>query len=256
MKFARFEYDGKEFYGVVDVDELKVLDGSIFQDYEVTGRRHNISDVRLLPPVNPTKIVCIGLNYVEHIKELGVSVPEEPLYFLKPPSSLIGHEDFIAYPREAERVDYEGELAIVIKEKMKDVPEDEALSYVLGCSCFNDVTERSIQAKDPMLLTLAKGFDTFSAFGPYLVTGLDPNNLQVKTYLNGELMQNDSTKNCAFSVQYILHYLSRCLTLYPGDIVSTGTPKGIAPMKPGDLVEVEVEGVGRLCNTVKSAEAS
>jgi 2-keto-4-pentenoate hydratase/2-oxohepta-3-ene-1,7-dioic acid hydratase in catechol pathway len=147
-------------------------------------------------------------------------------------------------------VDYEGEMAVIIKDEMKNVPEEEALRYVLGCSCLNDVTERALVVEDPLMLSISKGMDTFGPCGPYVVTGLDPNNLSVTTYLNGEIVQQDHTSDFVFSVQYLLHYISRFITLYPGDIVSTGTPKGISPMKPGDVVEVEVEGVGRLRNSV------
>jgi len=256
MKFARFEYKGKVFLGMVKGGEITVLDGSLFDRYEETKAHYPLSDVKLLPPALSTKIVCIGRNYRGHIEEIGAEVPEEPEVFLKPPSSLIGHEDAIIYPRNAQRVDYEGELAVVIKDKMKDVPEDETLNHVLGCSCFNDVTERALVMKDPSLLIVAKGFDTFSPFGPYIVTGLNPNNLEVKTYLNGKLMQHDNTKNWVFSIQQILHYASQCMTLYPGDILTTGTPKGTAPMKPDDVVEVEIEGIGKLRNMVKAAEAT
>jgi 2-keto-4-pentenoate hydratase/2-oxohepta-3-ene-1,7-dioic acid hydratase in catechol pathway len=254
MKYARFEYEGDERYGIVEEEELLELDGSILGNPKQTGKRYQISAVKLLPPIMPTKIVCIGQNYLEHIKEIGSTPPKEPLYFLKPPSSLIGPAADIIYPRNATRVDYEGELAIVIKRNMKDVPEVQAKQYVLGYSCFNDVTERDLVAKAPLNLTLGKSFDTFSAFGPYIVTDIDPDKLQLKTYLNGRLMQNDNTSECVFNVQTILSYLSQCLTLCPGDIVTTGTPKGIAPMKPGDLVEVEIEKIGRLSNTVKNAD--
>jgi len=252
MKFARFEYKDGVSFGVVKENEVVVLDGSLFDTYKETGMHHRLADVKLLPPVIPTKIVCIGLNYRKHIEEIGLKVPERPQFFLKPPSSLIGHEDTIIIPRGAERVDYEGELAVVIRDKMKDTSEDSALDHVLGYSCFNDVTERAIVMKNIADLALAKGFDTFSAFGPCVVTNLDPNNLDVKTYLNGNLVQHDNTRNGVFSVEQILSYLSQCMTLYPGDVVITGTPKGIGPMKPGDVVEVEVEGVGRLRNTVTS----
>lgn len=252
MKFARFEYKGDVSLGMVKKEEVVVLDGSLFDIYKETAVHCRLANVKLLPPVIPTKIVCIGLNYRGHIEEIGARLPEKPHFFLKPPSSLIGHEDAIILPQGAERVDYEGELAVVIKDKMKDVPEGETLDHVLGYSCFNDVTERAIVSKNIADLILAKGFDTFSAFGPYLVTNLDPNNLEVKTYLNGKLMQHDNTRNSVFSVQHILNYLSQCMTLYPGDVVITGTPKGIGPMNPGDVVEVEVEGVGRLRNTVRS----
>jgi 2-keto-4-pentenoate hydratase/2-oxohepta-3-ene-1,7-dioic acid hydratase in catechol pathway len=254
MKFARFEYKGNVHVGIVKEEEITVLKGSLFNSYEETETTYALTEVKILPPVNPTKIVCIGLNYREHIEEVGAQVPEKPHIFLKPPSSLIGHGDAIVFPRNAERVDYEGELAIVIKDKMKDVPEEEALGHVLGCSCFNDVTERAIVSNNIANLILAKGFDTFGACGPYLVTGLDPGNLEIKTYLNGELMQHANTKNCVFSVQHILHYLSQVMTLYPRDIVITGTPRGIAPMKPGDVVEVEIEGIGTLRNMVRAQE--
>ena len=254
MKFARFEYKGKVYQGTIQGEEAVVLEGSILDRYEETQTRYRLTEIRLLPPVIPTKIVCVGQNYLEHIEELGVPIPKEPLLFLKPPSCLIGHEDAILFPRSAQRVDYEGELAIVIKERMKDVPDEETLNYVLGYACFNDVTERSLVSGDPFLLALAKGFDTFGPFGPYVVTDLDPNHLEVKTYLNGKQMQYDNTKNCVFNIQRILGFASERITLVPGDVVITGTPKGIAPMKPGDVVEVEVEGIGKLRNTVKSAQ--
>ena len=252
MKFARFEHGGTATFGMVREEEVVVLKGSPFHAYEETGASYPLGKVKLLPPVVPTKIVCIGMNYRGHIEEIGAEVPKRPMFFLKPPSSLIGHEQDIIIPQGAERVDYEGELAVIIRDKMKDVPENEVLDHVGGYSCFNDVTEKAIVSKSMADLTLAKGFDTFSVLGPYLVTGLDPNNVEVKTYLNSKLMQHDNTKNCVFSIQEILHYLSRCMTLYPGDIVSTGTPQGTAQMKPGDIVEVEVEGVGKLQNRVRA----
>ncbi|UCF90727.1 MAG: fumarylacetoacetate hydrolase family protein [Desulfobacterales bacterium] len=254
MKYARFEHRDEEHYGIVEGEALLELDGSILGDHEQTGIRYDLAAVKLLPPVVPGKIVCIGQNYLGHIEEIGATPPQKPLFFLKPPSSLVGPSGDIIYPRTAVRVDYEGELAVVIKKKMKEVPEVEAKEYVLGYSCFNDVTERALVANDPFNLTLAKSFDTFSAFGPYIVTDIDPDNVRLKTYLNGELKQDDNTRNCVFGVPQILHYLSKCLTLYPGDIVTTGTPKGIAPMNPGDLVEVEIEGIGKLSNGVKAAK--
>jgi 2-keto-4-pentenoate hydratase/2-oxohepta-3-ene-1,7-dioic acid hydratase in catechol pathway len=252
MKFARFEFNGNEYQGVVRGEEVAVLKGSFLDRYEETGTLYPLSEVRLLPPVVPTKIVCVGQNYLGHIEELGVPVPKEPHVFFKPPSCLVGHEDAIIYPRGAERVDYEGELAVVIREKMRDVPEDEVINHVLGWSCFNDVTERALVSGSPFMLALAKGFDTFGPFGPYIVTDLDPDRLELKTYLNGKVVQQDNTKNCVFSVKKILSYVSSRITLYPGDIVSTGTPKGIGPMRPGDVVEVEIEGIGSLKNIVKN----
>ncbi|MBW1766660.1 MAG: fumarylacetoacetate hydrolase family protein [Deltaproteobacteria bacterium] len=252
MKFVRFEYKGEVFMGTVKGEEVGVLEGSFLDHYEETGTYYALAEVKLLAPVIPTKIICIAHNYRELIAEIGEEFPEEPVFFLKPPSCLIGPEDDIIYPPGAERVIYEGELALVIKDEMKNVPEDEALNYVLGYSCFNDVTERALIEKNQLFLTLGKGFDTFGPFGPYVVTDLNPNHLELKTYLNGRLMQHDNTRNCIFSVQYILHYLSQVMTLCPGDIISTGTPQGISAIKPGDVLELEIEGIGRLKNVVKT----
>ena len=251
-KLARYEYNKKIYEGLVDADEIHVIKGSFWEHYEVSAKKHRISEVRLLPPVIPTKVVCVGQNYLGHIEELGAPVPQEPIIFLKPPSCLIGHEHPIIYARDAERIDYEGELAIVIKHRMKSVNESDTLNYVLGYSCFNDVTERNMVAKNPFLLSLSKGFDSFGPFGPWIVTDLDPNQLLLKTYLNGGIKQQDNTKNCVFSVQQVLSFISKYMTLFPGDIVITGTPQGIAPMKSGDTVEVEIEGIGTLRNTVQA----
>ncbi len=252
MKFARFEHNGKVYNGVAEAEEINVIKGSFGDHFDMTDQKYPVSEVRFLPAANPTKIVCVGQNYRGHIEELGMQVPQEPIIFLKPPSCLTGHEHPIIYHRDAERIDYEGELAIVIKTEMRNVNETDALNFVLGYSCFNDVTERDMVGNNPFLLSLAKGFDTFGPFGPYIVTGLDPNHLLLKTYLNGELKQQDSTENCVFSIQQVLSYISRYMTLLPGDIVTTGTPKGIAPMQPGDTVEVEIEGIGCLRNKVQS----
>jgi 2-keto-4-pentenoate hydratase/2-oxohepta-3-ene-1,7-dioic acid hydratase in catechol pathway len=251
-RLVKFEYDNKIYEGLEDAEEIHVIKGSFWNHYEVSDKKHRISDVRFLPPAVPSKIVCVGQNYLGHIEELGAPVPRQPLIFLKPPSCLIGHEHPIIYPPIAGRIDYEGELAIVIKQRMKNVAETDTLNYVLGYSCFNDVTERNMAAKDPFLLNLAKGFDSFGALGPWIVTDLDPNHLELKTYLNGELKQQDNTQNCVFSIQRVLSFISQYMTLLPGDVVITGTPRGIAPMKPGDTVEVQIESIGTLRNTVQS----
>ena len=251
MKFVRFEHDEKIYNGLIDAEEVMAIRGSFWNHYEVSGENFNISEVSLLPTVLPTKIVCVGQNYLGHIEELGVPVPKEPIIFLKPPSCLVGHEHPIIYSPTAGRVDYEGELAVVIKHRMKNISENDALNYVLGYSCFNDVTERNMVGINPFLLSLAKGFDTFGPFGPYIVTDLDPDHLELKTYLNRELKQHDNTQNCVFSIRQVLSYISNYMTLFPGDIVATGTPGGIAPMKPGDTVEVEIEGIGNLRNRVQ-----
>ena len=251
MKLARFEVDQQMFYGVADGGRVKLLEGTYWDSLQGTEETVSLSEVRLLTPISPSKIVCVGLNYLEHIKEVQAERPEMPQLFLKPASCLIGHEDTILIPEDSERTDYEGELAVVVKDRMKAVSEDQALSHVLGCSCFNDVTDRALVFKNPGYLTQAKGYDTFGAFGPFIETDVNPDNLEIKTYLNGKVMQEDNTENCIFNVPYLLSYISRCMTLYPGDVVITGTPKGIAPINPGDIVEVEIEGIGTLRNSVK-----
>jgi len=255
MKIARYSHNNRIQFGKVEDQMLRMLEGDIFGEYTETDTLTPISEVTILPPTVPTNVVCVGLNYLEHIQELGVPIPKEPIIFLKPPSCLIGNGESIVYPTFANRVDYEGELAVVIKKKMARISEDQALAYVLGYSCFNDITEREMAGRDPFLLTLAKSFDTFGAFGPYIVTDLDPNNMELKTYLNGQLMQQDNTKNCVFNVGRVLSFITRHITLYPGDVVITGTPKGIAPMKPGDVVEVTIEEIGKLTNPVVGAES-
>jgi 2-keto-4-pentenoate hydratase/2-oxohepta-3-ene-1,7-dioic acid hydratase in catechol pathway len=252
MKFARFEHHGNIYNGIADADGITVIKGHFWSDFSVTDQKYPISEIELLPPVMPTKIVCVGQNYRGHIEELGMPVPKEPIIFFKPPSCLVGHEKTIIYHRDAERIDYEGELAIVIKDIMSNVNEGETLNHVLGYTCFNDVTERKMVESNPLLLSIAKGFDTFGPVGPYIVTDLDPNRLTLKTYLNGELKQRDVTANCVFSVQHVLSFISRYMTLLPGDIVTTGTPQGIAPMQPGDKVEVKIEGIGCLSNRVRT----
>lgn len=251
MKFVRYQIGEKASYGIWEDVFIQELSGSIFGKFEPTSVKHKISEVRLLPPAEPSKILCIGLNYRDHIEELGEEIPKFPSHFMKPLSAVIGPEDPILYPRVAKRVDYEGELAVVVKDRVKDVSSEEALDHVLGYTCFNDVTEREL-ARVQGQLTRSKGFDTFAAFGPCIATGLDPYQLIVRTYLNGKKVQEGQTRNLVFSVPFLVHYLSQCMTLFPGDIISTGTPRGIGPIKPGDVVEVSIEGIGTLRNPLQA----
>jgi len=254
MKFARFMHQGNVSYGIVDDPWIRVIDRPFYDEYRETGETVDLSAVKLLPPTVPSKIVCIGLNYIGHIEEAGEKIPEEPLFFFKPPSCLIGNGDPIVYPKTAQKISYEGELAVVVKDRIKDVAEGDALKHILGCAVFNDVTERRY-SKKPETLSLAKGFDTFGPYGPFVVTDLDPENLVLKTFLNGSLVQHDNTHNCIFSVSKVISYLTECMTLYPGDVVITGTPKGIVLMQPGDVVEIIIEGIGTLRNEVIHAAA-
>jgi 2-keto-4-pentenoate hydratase/2-oxohepta-3-ene-1,7-dioic acid hydratase in catechol pathway len=247
MKFVRYQIGERASYGIWEDAFIREISGSIFGKFEATSAKHKISEVRFLPPAEPSKILCVGLNFRDHIEELGDPIPKFPSHFIKPLSAVIGPEDPILYPKVAKRVDYEGELALVIKNRVKEVSPEKALEHVLGYTCFNDVTEREL-TKVQGQLTRSKGFDTFAAFGPCIATGLDPSQLIVQTYLNGKKVQEDHTRNLIFSVPFLVHYLSQCMTLFPGDIISTGTPKGVGPMKPGDIVEVTIEGIGTLRN--------
>ncbi|MBU2044132.1 MAG: fumarylacetoacetate hydrolase family protein [Candidatus Omnitrophica bacterium] len=197
----------------------------------------------------PTKIILCGLNYRDHAKELKMKIPKEPVIFLKPLTTLIGPGDKIIYPKGVKRLDYEAELALVIKKKAKGIPFKEARKYILGFTCLNDVTARDLQNKDGQW-TRAKSFDTFCPLGPHVETDLDVSNLRIQTYLNRKLKQDSTTSQLIFSVGYLVTFISKVMTLFPGDIISTGTPPGVGPMKPGDIVEVKIEGIGTLRNEV------
>jgi len=250
MKIYRYRHNGKISCGVLKEDSLCPVRGSIFGKFNVKKEKIPISDATLLPPVIPSKIVAIGANYKNHIKEMGRQIPEEPLIFLKPPSSLVGPNDIIVYPKMSKRVDYEGELALVIKKRAHLLRDEESTEdYILGYTCFNDVTARDLQKKD-VQFTRAKSFDTFAAVGPCIATDVEPEGLRLKTFLNGKLKQSSSLRNLIFPVPFIVRYISRIMTLEPGDIITTGTPAGVGPMSPGDRVDIQIEGIGTLSNTV------
>ena len=250
MKIYRFRHQGKSQYGVLKEEYLHPVSGSIFRKHEVSRRRVLIGDVLLLPPVSPSKIVAVGMNYRDHAIERGKPLPKEPLLFLKPSSAVIGPHDSIIYPEMSKRVDYEGELAVVIKKKAFLLGDgDDVREYILGYTCFNDVTARDLQDKD-VQFTRAKSFDTFAAIGPCIATDVDPGSLRIKTFLNGKLRQSGNTKNMIFPLPRLIRHVSRIMTLFPGDVVTTGTPSGIGPMKAGDRVDVQIDGIGTLSNTV------
>jgi 2-keto-4-pentenoate hydratase/2-oxohepta-3-ene-1,7-dioic acid hydratase in catechol pathway len=212
------------------------------------------AETRLLAPVEPSKIVCVGRNYRDHAAELGNPMPDEPLLFLKPPSSVIGHGESIELPPVSSRVEHEGELGVVIGRRARLLNDSEnPLDYVLGYTCVNDVTARDLQRRD-VQFTRAKSFDTFCPVGPYIVSGLDPLDLGVETRVNGETRQRGRTSAMAFPVSYLIRYISHIMTLEPGDLISTGTPSGVGPLADGDLVEVEVEHVGVLGNPVRAVK--
>jgi len=248
MKIARFEHEGKIVWGAVHDDGVYLLSGDIFAGPTETKKKVPLGEVKLLPPVLPPKIVGIGLNYKKHIEESPFGPPEVPMIFLKAPTSVIGHLDHIILP-DSKKVDYEGEVGVVIGKKAKNVNESEALSYVLGCSIVNDVSARDYHQQDKSFAR-SKGVDTFCPFGPYLVTGLNPDNLKIETRLNGKTVQSSNSNDLLFKVPQLISFASRYMTLMPGDLIATGTPAGIGPLKKGDVIEVEVEGIGILKNFV------
>jgi len=197
----------------------------------------------------PTKLILVGLNYKDHAKELNMQIQENPILFMKPLTTLIGPEDNILYPEMSQKVDYEAELAIIIKDKCKNLEESEVMQHIEGFTCLNDVTARDLQKKDGQW-TRAKSFDTFCPIGPKIVKNIDPNNVKIQSYLNGELKQDSNTSNFIFNTQKLVSFISKIMTLNPGDIIATGTPKGVGPMQKGDKIEIKIEGIGTLTNYV------
>ncbi|MBW1802167.1 MAG: fumarylacetoacetate hydrolase family protein [Deltaproteobacteria bacterium] len=249
MKIIRFEYQGKENYGHLKEDVIAIVQGDIFTGAVETGETVPLSNVKVLAPVLPSKIIGLGLNYEKHAKEAGFDLPDEPLLFLMPPSSVIGPGESIIYPEGVNRVDYEGELGIVIGKEARKVTEEEALNYVHGYTAVNDVSARDYQNKDGQW-TRAKGFDTFCPVGPVIATGLDPDNVKIETRLNGKTVQSENTDDLIFKNARLISFISNVMTLLPGDLISTGTPSGVGPLKKGDEVEIEIEEIGILKNPV------
>jgi 2-keto-4-pentenoate hydratase/2-oxohepta-3-ene-1,7-dioic acid hydratase in catechol pathway len=260
LRIVRFIAHGKIKYGVLvaNTNTVHGLRGSPFVHFKgsgtsfgLDGSMYEIPQVKLLSPCLPSKIVALGLNYRSHAEEVKMPIPSVPLIFLKPSTAVIGPDDVITLPHVAKRVDYEGELGIVIGRRARYVLQAEAKDYVLGYTCVNDVTERYIQRMDGQL-TRAKGFDTFAPIGPWIETEVLPDDLQLETYLNGELRQSIRTTDLIFGITELIEFISGVMTLMPGDIIATGTPSGIGSMNPGDVVEVTIEKIGTLRNYVVS----
>ena len=264
MKIARFRYEGELGFAVFDqaedgsgIELVELIGDPMVTGYDTTGRRIPLEDARLVAPVIPrSKVVCVGKNYADHVEEMKhvtgggtADVPEEPLLFLKPNTSVIGPDDQIVLPTIAERVEHEGELAVVIGAVAKEVPVERALEVVFGFTCANDVSARDLQVKDGQWAR-AKGFDTFCPLGPVIETDLDLADATVETRVNGEVRQHGSTAQLVHSVADIVSYASHAFTLLPGDVILTGTPAGVGPLVAGDTVEVEIAGIGILRNTV------
>lgn len=257
-QIVRYELDGATHYGVISAGAtIERLAGSPFDGIHRSGERDRLSEVRLLAPVEQPRIFGLGYNYKAHSNEVGKPVPDLPVLFMKPSTAVIGPDESIVYPRDGEIVHFEGELCVVIGKVARHVPESEALEYVLGYTCGNDVSDRVLQRRESAFgcLFAGKGYDTFAPLGPAIVTGLDPSNLSIVTRVNGEVRQNGNSADLLFSVPYLIAYLSRYLTLLPGDVIMTGTPAGVGPIHVGDTIEIEIASIGVLRNGVV-AEAS
>ena len=251
MKIARYEFEGRARYGLADPESGKIREiaGDPFGGVETTGDARRLEEVRLLAPVVPGKIVAVGLNYKDHAQEVGMEIPGEPLLFLKAPSAVIGPGGEIVYPPQSQRVDYEAELAVVIGRVAKNVKANVASAHILGYTCINDVTARDLQMKD-VQFARSKGFDTFAPLGPWIVTDFDPTEAPVRCLVNGDVRQDGNTREMGASVYRLVEYISSVMTLFPGDVIATGTPPGIGSLRVGDVVTVEVGGIGALTNRV------
>ena len=255
MKICRFQHDGLDVFGRIEGKDVEVLRARSIDEVSTDSpgeARVPLSDVTFRVPCEPTKIVAVGRNYADHAKELGNEVPTEPLIFLKPPSALLPCNSNIEMPAASERVDYEGELAVVIGRRARRIEADDWRRYVLGFTCANDVTARDLQKKD-VQFTRGKGFDTFCPLGPWIETALDPSDLELTTRVNRETRQHGRTSSMIFPIPRLVEWISHVMTLEPGDVILTGTPEGVGPLRQGDLVEVEISGLGTLVNRVVQA---
>ena len=250
MRVARFSLNGEPRFGIVDGPELVVLAGHpLVAGYETTGDRVPIKEVKLLAPSIPSKVVCVGKNYADHIAEMNLSTEAEPTLFLKPSSSIVGPGDAIVLPAQSQQVDLEVELAIVMGQIAKNVTEADALSYVWGYTVANDVTARDLQFSDDQWAR-SKSFDSFCPLGPWIETEFVPEDQVLESRVDGEVRQNSTLTHMLHNVPKIISYISQNMTLLPGDVVLTGTPAGISPILAGQIVECEIEGIGTLVNSV------
>jgi 2-keto-4-pentenoate hydratase/2-oxohepta-3-ene-1,7-dioic acid hydratase in catechol pathway len=252
MRIVRYQIkDGAPQYGWLLDDKVGEIDGDIFGRYRRRDANIPRADVKLVAPSQPGKIVCVGRNYVDHARELGNEVPKVPLLFLKPPSSIIASGEAIILPAQSSLVEHEAELVIVIGKRGRHITTEDAKQHILGYTVGNDVTARDLQKSDGQW-TRAKGFDTFCAFGPWIDTDFDPSDAVVTCRVNGQMRQMASTRDMVFSVAILVAYVSSVMTLEPGDLIFTGTPAGVGPLKPGDRVDVEIDGLGGISNPVKA----
>lgn len=256
MKYLRFiNKAGKRSYGMIDGDKITELTDAPYLEHSATGDVYDVNAVKVVAPSEPTVIMCAGTNYMDHIREANekmhvkTNIPKHPLIFSKAPNTIADPEQGVIYPTGVTRVDYEGELGVVIGKRCKKATRENALDFVAGYTCVNDVSARDLQWDDEQW-TRGKGLDTFCPFGPVVTDEIDPANVSIKTRVNGELKQDGNTSDMIFDVPALLEYISEWITLEPGDVVATGTPCGVGPVAVGDVMEIEVEGIGVLRNTV------
>jgi 2-keto-4-pentenoate hydratase/2-oxohepta-3-ene-1,7-dioic acid hydratase in catechol pathway len=252
MRIVRYQNNENQMvYGWMLDDKVGEIQGNIFGEYRRREAKTPVKELKLMAPCEPSKIICVGRNYVEHAKELGNEVPQVPLIFFKPPSSIISNGDAIFLPVQSKQVEHEAELVIVIGKRAKNVTSEMAKEYIFGYTIGNDVTARDLQKSDGQW-TRAKGFDTFCSFGPWIDTDFDPSDSVVTCRVNGQMRQMASTRDMVFNVGTLIAYISSVMTLEPGDLIFTGTPAGVGELRNGDVVDVEIEGLGKLSNSVKS----
>lgn len=249
-RIYRLQQGSEGRYAVERDGQMYWLTGDVFGAYGIGERVSGTP--RVLAPVTPSIVVCIGLNYKDHAAEMNKKLPAEPLVFLKPPTTVVGPEDNIRIPAWAGRIEHEAEMAVVIRKRASQVKAADAMDYILGVTCLNDVTARELQAKD-VQYSRAKGFDTFCPIGPCIAVGLNPSELDVQGFVNGERRHNSNTRELIFTVPFLVEHVTRFMTLNPGDVITTGTPSGVGPLTPGDRMTIKVQGVGELTNPCVAA---
>jgi len=249
MKYVRVEKNGKIMWGVLENDNVRFLNRAPYLGLEYSGDRSSLSECKLLAPCEPSKILAIGKNYYDHAVEMADGIPKSPIVFMMPPTAVNDPEGDVEYPKTTKRMDYECELALIIGKTCKQVKKENAMDYVFAYTCLNDITARDLQKEDGQW-TRAKSFDGFAPVGPILTDEVDPSDLAVETRVNGEVKQSSRTSKFMWKIPELIEFISDCMTLLPGDVITTGTPSGIGPMIPGDIVEVEVEGIGVLRNKI------
>ncbi len=250
MRFTKFSTATGEKYGVIEGNLVKEIGDNVFGDWSFTGNSYSLEELDFCPFVKPGKVIAIGLNYRSHAEELNMALPDEPMMFMVSPSAVITEGDTVILPHPDHQIDHEAELVIVIGKKGRDISEENAFDYVFGYTIGNDVSDRVLQQKDQQF-TRAKSFHTFKPIGPIVETELNPSNLAIQLKVNGEIKQDSNTDQFIHDIPKLIKFVSEVMTLEPGDLIFTGTPEGVAPIKPGDTMEISIENIGTLTNPVK-----